>query len=184
MGANRLISARPRAYASIPSAIDAQDERHGARDTLRLLRMPVRQTRRRMETLDHVRVCSPQSPSDSTCRPTQRTPSASLAACGQLVRSVALRLRRQPGNKATHRAATHATSRFKNIEWLLADGGSIDVGRVGSVDCVASAADRDVCHAMLARRKGETLLKLLGRLDRSIAIAAETSEPIDEINGP
>jgi hypothetical protein len=41
-----------------------------------------------------------------------------------------------------------------------------------------------MCYAMLARRDGETLLALLVRLDRSIALAAETSEPIDEINGP
>jgi hypothetical protein len=37
---------------------------------------------------------------------------------------------------------------------------------------------------MLARRDGETLLQLLHRLDKSIAIASETSETIDEINGP
>jgi hypothetical protein len=37
---------------------------------------------------------------------------------------------------------------------------------------------------MLARREGETLLDLLRRLDKSIAIAAETAETIDEINGP
>jgi hypothetical protein len=37
---------------------------------------------------------------------------------------------------------------------------------------------------MLARRDGETLLQLLHRLDMSIAIASDTSETIDEINGP
>ena len=59
-----------------------------------------------------------------------------------------------------------------------------DIGSVGSVGCVASAADRDLCYAMLARREGETLLELLLRLDKSIAIASETAETIDEINGP
>jgi hypothetical protein len=97
---------------------------------------------------------------------------------------MAQRLRRRPSKKATRRVASSPSPRFKNIEWLIADGGSIDVGRVSGFDCVASAADRDICYAMLARRKGETLLDLLRRLDKSIAIAAETSEPIDEINGP
>ena len=75
-------------------------------------------------------------------------------------------------------------SPFANIEWVIEDGGSIHVGGIGSIDCVASAADRDLCYAMLARREGETLLELLLRLDKSIAIASETAETIDEINGP
>lgn len=77
-----------------------------------------------------------------------------------------------------------AASPFANIEWVIEDGGSIHVGAIGSIDCVASAADRDLCYAMLARREGETLLDLLRRLDESIAIAAETAETIDEINWP
>ena len=42
---------------------------------------------------------------------------------------------------------------------------TIHVGRVASIDCIASAADDHMCYAMLAHRDGET------------------SEPIDEING-
>jgi hypothetical protein len=37
---------------------------------------------------------------------------------------------------------------------------------------------------MLAKRDGETLLELMGRLDRAIATASETSVTIDEINPP
>jgi hypothetical protein len=37
---------------------------------------------------------------------------------------------------------------------------------------------------MLARRVGENLLDLMGRLDRAIATAAESSTTIDEINPP
>jgi hypothetical protein len=73
---------------------------------------------------------------------------------------------------------------LQNIEWLIAERGAIHIGRVASIDCVASAADEHMCYAMLARRDGESLLALLARLDRSIELAAETSEPIDEINGP
>ena len=98
---------------------------------------------------------------------------------------MAARPSRRPKKIAKRRAA--AASPFANIEWVIEDGGSIHVGGVGGVggiDCVASAADRDLCYAMLARREGETLLDLLRRLDKSIAIAAETAETIDEINGP
>ena len=52
------------------------------------------------------------------------------------------------------------TSPLQNIEWLIGDGGgAIHVGRVGSIECVASAADNHLCYAMLARRDGETLLQ-------------------------
>lgn len=87
-----------------------------------------------------------------------------------------------------HRCDPTPSSRaspLQNIEWLIGDGrGAIHVGRVGPIECVASAADEDLCYAMLARRDGETLLQLLHRLDQSIAIASETAETIDEINGP
>jgi hypothetical protein len=73
---------------------------------------------------------------------------------------------------------------LQNIEWLIAGRGAIHIGCVASIDCVASAADEHMCYAMLARRDGESLLALLARLDRSIGLASETSEPIDEINGP
>jgi hypothetical protein len=95
---------------------------------------------------------------------------------------MAARPRPRPKKIAKRRAS--AASHFANIEWVIEDGGSIHVGDIGSVGCVASAADRDLCYAMLARREGETLLELLLRLDKSIAIASETAETIDEINGP
>jgi hypothetical protein len=91
---------------------------------------------------------------------------------------------RKPHRSASAKKAPTKSGHFENIEWLIAEGGAIHVGRVASIDCIASAADEHMCYAMLARRDGETLLALLVRLDRSIALAAETSEPIDEINGP
>jgi len=90
----------------------------------------------------------------------------------------------KPHRPARIKKAPTKPGHFANIEWLIAEGGAIHVGRVASIDCVASAADEHICYAMLARRDGETVLALLARLDRSIALAAETSEPIDEINGP
>jgi hypothetical protein len=35
---------------------------------------------------------------------------------------------------------------------------------------------------MLARRKGETVLELLQRLDKAIATAAENNTTVDEVN--
>ena len=77
------------------------------------------------------------------------------------------------------------SSTFANIEWLISNHGSITIGDIGAnVGCVAAAADHDLCYAMLAQRDGESLLDLMGRLDRAIATAAETSVTIDEINPP
>lgn len=90
----------------------------------------------------------------------------------------------KPHRPAREKKAPTKSGHFENIEWLIAEGGAIHVGCVASLDCIASAADEHMCYAMLARRDGETLLQLLVRLDRSIAHVAETSEPIDEINGP
>lgn len=74
---------------------------------------------------------------------------------------------------------------FANIEWVIENHGSITIGDIGvNVGCVAAAADQHLCYAMLAQRDGESLLELMGRLDRAIATAAETSVTIDEINPP
>jgi len=80
--------------------------------------------------------------------------------------------------------ATTPPSAFPNIEFLLGDNGDITIGRVGSIRCVASAANEDVCFAMLQRRPGESLTALMQRLDAAIAEAYETGICIDEINSP
>jgi len=77
-----------------------------------------------------------------------------------------------------------APSAFPNIELLLADRGDITVGRLDPIPCVASAANDDMCFAMLQRRPGESLIDLLQRLDAAIAEAYETGICIDEINLP
>jgi hypothetical protein len=80
-----------------------------------------------------------------------------------------------------------SASAFSNIEWLLANHGSITVGDVGvsaDIGCVAAAADTHMCYAMLSRRQGESLPDLMARLDRAIASAAESSITVDEINLP
>lgn len=76
------------------------------------------------------------------------------------------------------------TPLLPHIERLLDGGGSINVGEVDPVGCVAAAADHHLCYAMLARRDNESLLEILLRLDRAIANAAETGITVDEVNPP
>jgi hypothetical protein len=94
-------------------------------------------------------------------------------------------LERRPRRPGGHQSGgiTHPT--FANIEWVIANHGSITIGEVSAnVGCVAAAADPHLCYAMLARRERESLIDLMRRLDRAIADAAESSVTVDEINPP
>jgi hypothetical protein len=71
-----------------------------------------------------------------------------------------------------------------NIDWLLAEHGSITLSELTGLGCVAAAADHHLCYAMLVRRKTETVSELLNRLDGAIATAAESNTTIDEVNPP
>ena len=72
-----------------------------------------------------------------------------------------------------------------NIESLIDGDGDITIGRVGPIACAATAADEHHSLAMLVRREGETLEKLLLRLEAAIEKAVEEEIFIDEINnGP
>jgi hypothetical protein len=76
-------------------------------------------------------------------------------------------------------------SRSSRHKWVIANHGSVTIGEVSAdVGCVAAAADPHLCYAMLARRERESLIDLMGRLDRAIADAAESSITVDEINPP
>lgn len=93
-------------------------------------------------------------------------------------------MERRPRRSGGPKPCSVASTTLPNIEWLLAEHGAITLSEVSSVGCVAAAADNDTCYAMLARRKGETVLELLHRLDTAIGNAAETSSTIDEVNPP
>jgi acetylglutamate kinase len=67
-----------------------------------------------------------------------------------------------------------------NIAELIEDG-DITIGRLRPIGCVATAADEDCTYAMLVRRRGETLLQFLVRLDQAIDKAL-TLGIFDEIN--
>ncbi len=70
-----------------------------------------------------------------------------------------------------------------HIAELIKDG-EITVGVLRPVGCVAVANDGDSTLAMLVRRKGETLVQLLTRLDLAIAKAYKEGIFTDEINPP
>jgi len=72
--------------------------------------------------------------------------------------------------------------RFKNIDALVRAGVEITIWRIGQIRCGATATDEDQSLAMLARRPGDSLEELLGRLDRAIVKAWDGDKYIDEIN--
>jgi len=76
-----------------------------------------------------------------------------------------------------HKPRSVATTALPNIEWLLAEHGAITLSEISPVGCIAAAADNDTCYAMLARRKGETVLELLHRLDQAIAMRPKPRSP-------
>jgi hypothetical protein len=71
---------------------------------------------------------------------------------------------------------------MNNIDALIADGGEITIGSVGSVECAATAADEHNLVATLIRRENETVIDLLRRLDTAIGLAMDGGNIIDEIN--
>jgi uncharacterized protein (UPF0303 family) len=80
--------------------------------------------------------------------------------------------------------ATDPTSPFPNLEdFALHGGGQISVGEIGPIACAAVANDDHNMLAALQRRKGETLMQLLQRLDAALLRALEHDEFTDEING-
>jgi hypothetical protein len=68
-----------------------------------------------------------------------------------------------------------------NVAELIEDG-EITIGRLCPIGCVVTAADEDCTYAMLVRRRGESLLQLLVRLDQAIDKAFTLGIFTDEIN--
>lgn len=74
-------------------------------------------------------------------------------------------------------------SPWPHIEELIESAGNITIGRVASIDCAAIATDEHNMLAALVRRKGETFLDLMRRLDEAVQLALEEEQFTDEING-
>ena len=92
----------------------------------------------------------------------------------------------------TTRSATHRMKKTKktggalslhHISELIAYG-QITVGEKFPMGCIAVAHDEHNSLAMLRRRKGESLVQLLIRLDQAIAKAHKEGVFTDEINSP
>ena len=69
--------------------------------------------------------------------------------------------------KTKARTSADITVSLPNIENLITYG-DITLGVLRPVGCIATAADEDRCLAMLVRRRGETLVQFLMRLDKAI----------------
>ncbi len=71
---------------------------------------------------------------------------------------------------------------MKHIEALIEDGGSISVGALDDIECVAAASDAHNSLAMLVRRDGETVAGLLKRLDKAVGRFYADGNVTDEVN--
>ncbi len=87
--------------------------------------------------------------------------------------------------RRTPRRLSGATSSpFPRLEAFVLDaGGTISVGPIRPIACAAVASDEYVMYVALQRRRGETLMQLLARLEESLGPALDEDQYVDEING-
>jgi len=85
--------------------------------------------------------------------------------------------------KANRKEKTGGALSLRHIAELIAYG-EITVGEKFPMGCVAVAHDGHNSLAMLSRRKSESLIQLLVRLDQAIAKANKEGVFTDEINSP
>ena len=83
--------------------------------------------------------------------------------------------------KATSQEATAHSLSLANIAKLVTHG-KVSIEMLRPIGCVAIANDDHNTLAMLVRRKGETLIQLLTRLDQAIDKAYSEDVFTDEIN--
>lgn len=65
---------------------------------------------------------------------------------------------------------------------MLDEDGNISVGPIGPIACAAVASDKHVMYVALQRRREETLMQLLARLEKSLGPALDEDQYVDEIN--
>jgi hypothetical protein len=85
--------------------------------------------------------------------------------------------------KTNKKERTGGALSLRHISELIAYG-EITVGEKFPMGCIAVAHDGHNSLAMLRRRKGESLIQLLIRLDQAIAKANKEGVFTDEINSP
>jgi hypothetical protein len=95
--------------------------------------------------------------------------------------------RRQTRASSKSGRLTHSStpsSPWPRVEELIECGGNITIGSVDPVPCAAVAANDYNMLAALVRRRDETFIELMQRLDAAIAKAIDSDEFTDEINSP
>jgi hypothetical protein len=91
------------------------------------------------------------------------------------------KLTRRVGERAVETPVGGAAFSMPHIAELI-DSGQITVGVMEPVGCVAVASQDGNTLAQLQRRKGETFLQLLTRLDQAVDNALTSGIFTDEIN--
>ena len=91
---------------------------------------------------------------------------------------------RQAKRRTPRRLSGGKSSPFPRLEaFVLGEDGTVSVGPIGPVACAAVASDEHSMYVALQRRRGETLMQLLARLEMSLGPALDEDQYVDEING-
>jgi hypothetical protein len=72
-------------------------------------------------------------------------------------------------------------TQFPVLNRFITSGGTIDVGRIESIDCAAVASDSQKFWVALTRRRDEPLSALLQRLNDTLEYCLERNEQVDEL---
>jgi hypothetical protein len=76
----------------------------------------------------------------------------------------------------------HADNPFPVLNRFVTSGGTIDVGRIESIDCAAVASDAEKFWVALTRRQDESLHALLTRLNDTLEYCLARNEQVDELD--
>jgi hypothetical protein len=68
------------------------------------------------------------------------------------------------------------------LQELIENEGQVTLGYVHPIPCVAVASDAHNMIAAIKRKRGESLIDLLNRLDTAVALSEEDGSTVDEIN--
>jgi hypothetical protein len=68
------------------------------------------------------------------------------------------------------------------LQELIDNEGQVTLGYVDPIPCVAVASNSHDMLAALKRKRGESLIDLLNRLDTAVALSEEDGSTVDEIN--
>ncbi|MCX7056739.1 MAG: hypothetical protein WCH32_09370 [Pseudomonadota bacterium] len=71
---------------------------------------------------------------------------------------------------------------FPVLNRFITSGGTIDLGRIDTIDCAAVASDANKFWVALVRRQHEPLHELLQRLNDTLEYCLARDEQIDELD--